>query len=311
MFYDKNLSVNNTVSCASCHQQAFAFSDPLQASVGVNGTTGRHSMRLVNARFAEEVQFFWDERASTLEAQTTQPIQDHVEMGFSGEDSNPDISGLITKLEAIDYYQILFKEVYGDATITEARMQQALAQFVRSIQSFDAKYDVGRAQVNDDMMPFSNFTNQENQGKQLFLQRTEFNANGVRIGGGLGCGGCHRAPEFDIAPNSRNNGVIGSLDQTGTDDEVTRSPSLRDVVKLDGQGNGPFMHTGSSSDFNSVLDHYNQIVLNPSLDNRLKPDNNPQNLAITTEERDAVIAFIKTLTGTELYTAEKWSDPFD
>ena len=84
LFYDKNLSDNNTVACASCHQQAFAFSDPLTTSLGLNGgNTGRHSMRLINSRFADEVRFFWDERANTLEDQVTQPIQDHVEMGIA------------------------------------------------------------------------------------------------------------------------------------------------------------------------------------------------------------------------------------
>lgn len=58
LFYDKNLSVNNTISCASCHQQAFAFGDPQVTSTGVNGLTGRHSMRLVNTRFDDEENFF-------------------------------------------------------------------------------------------------------------------------------------------------------------------------------------------------------------------------------------------------------------
>ena len=86
LFYDKSLSIDNTVACASCHQQAFGFSDPTLASQGVQGgLTTRHSMRLINTRFAIESKFFWDERAATLEAQVTTPIQDHAEMGFSGE----------------------------------------------------------------------------------------------------------------------------------------------------------------------------------------------------------------------------------
>ena len=84
LFYDKKLSSNNTISCASCHQQANAFSDVAVASQGVNGTTGRHSMRLINNRFANEAKFFWDERAINLETQTTMPIKDHGEMGYSG-----------------------------------------------------------------------------------------------------------------------------------------------------------------------------------------------------------------------------------
>ena len=92
LFYDKNLSSNRTIACASCHIQEFAFSDTAVASQGVNGTTGRHSMRLVNSRFSEEERFFWDERASSLEVQTTMPIQDHAEMGFSGTNGDPDLN---------------------------------------------------------------------------------------------------------------------------------------------------------------------------------------------------------------------------
>ena len=69
LFYDKNLSSNNTISCASCHIQANAFGDDTDASDGVNGTTTRHAMRLINSRFSNERKFFWDERATTLENQ--------------------------------------------------------------------------------------------------------------------------------------------------------------------------------------------------------------------------------------------------
>ena len=90
LFYDKNLSIDNTISCGSCHKQEFAFSDTAIASKGVaGGLTARHSMRLINSRFAVERKFFWDERAATLEAQTTMPIQDHAEMGFSGQNGRP------------------------------------------------------------------------------------------------------------------------------------------------------------------------------------------------------------------------------
>lgn len=82
LFYDQALSSDFTVSCASCHRQSLAFGDSDVASVGVAGTTARHSMRLVNARFGNEARFFWDERAATLEEQAVQPIQDHIEMGF-------------------------------------------------------------------------------------------------------------------------------------------------------------------------------------------------------------------------------------
>ncbi|MBA2746065.1 MAG: cytochrome-c peroxidase [Flavisolibacter sp.] len=99
LFYDKNLSIDNSISCGSCHRQEFAFSDTATSSRGVDGgTTGRHSMRLINSRFGTETKFFWDERAVSLEAQTTQPIKDHAEMGFSGVNGRPSISTLIKML---------------------------------------------------------------------------------------------------------------------------------------------------------------------------------------------------------------------
>lgn len=312
LFYDKNLSSDNTIACASCHQQTFAFSDGDVASTGVNGTTGRHSMRLINARFADESNFFWDERAATLEAQTTQPIQDHVEMGFSGNDGDDDILTLCEKLESIEYYNELFTFVYGDEQITEERMQNALGQFIRSIQSFDSKYDIGRISAGNNNADFSNFTEEENDGKDLFMERPDFNNNGVRIGGGLGCNGCHRAPEFDIDPNSRNNGIVESLANPNEQDtDVTRSPTLRDLFNTNGTANGPMMHTGFTEDLGDVLEHYSNIPANVNgLDRRLTPGGNAQDLAMTETEKAAVIAFIKTLSGSDVYTNEKWSDPF-
>jgi cytochrome c peroxidase len=312
LFYDKKLSVNNQISCGSCHKQSLAFGDSLTASIGANGFTSRHSMRLVNARFSTERKFFWDERAATLEAQTTRPIQDHAEMGFSGLNGDPSINDLINKLKAVSYYQELFKFVYGDSEITENRLQIALSQFVRSIQSFDSKYDIGRAQVANDGQPFPNFTNQENMGKNMFLTPPQFDVNSNRIGGGLGCGGCHRPPEFDIDPNSLNNGVIGTISGIGNDLIVTKSPTLRDVVKADGTSNGQFMHNGASNNLITVIDHYNQISTagNPNLDPRLRPGGRGQNLQLMNGQKDAIVLFLRTLAGSNVYTDPKWSDPF-
>ncbi len=314
LFYDKNLSVNNGFSCASCHKQEFAFGDTAVSSLGVdNGRTIRHSMRLINSRFANEAKFFWNERATSLEAQTTMPIQDHLELGFSGQTGRGNMTSLITKLGGIAYYKELFKLAYGDATITEARMQTALAQFIRSIQSFDSKYDVGRAQVPNDGAPFPNFTAQENAGKNLFLAPPIFNGNSERIGGGFGCQGCHQAPEFDIDPNSRNNGFIGVIGSTQIDLDNTRSPSLRDILNASGVANTPFMHTAASQTIRQVLNHYNTIAAGPrntNLDARLKPNNIGQNLQMTPAEIDAMVAFLRTLTGKDAYTNKKWGNPF-
>jgi cytochrome c peroxidase len=314
LFYDKQLSIDNSISCASCHKQIFAFGDTAISSKGVvNGTTTRHSMRLINTRFGNETKFFWDERAASLENQTTQPIQNHVEMGFSGQNGRPAISTLLNKLQGIDYYNELFKFAYGDITISEIRLQECLAQFIRSIQSFDSKYDAGRSLVSSDNLPFPNFSSQENQGKDLFMTPPVFDGNGSRIAGGLGCQGCHAAPEFDIDPNTGNNGVIGILNAPGIDINITRAPSLRNLLNASGTPNTPMMHTGNFSTLQNVLGHYGKINLVPGntrLDQRLRPNGFGQQLNLNASEVQAVVAFIKTLTGSAVYTDTKWSDPF-
>ncbi|MFT5857195.1 MAG: cytochrome c peroxidase [Verrucomicrobiales bacterium] len=306
LFYDRRLSRNDTISCSSCHRQQNAFGDPATASVGVAGTTGRHSMRLVNARFSNEERFFWDERATSAEDQASKPIQDHVEMGFSGTLGDPDFADLVDKLSAIEEYQVLFQGVFGDSEVTEERVQRTLAQFIRSIQSFDSKYDVGLAQAPNDAAPFANFTPQENAGKQLFRTPPPQ--------GGAGCATCHQPPEFDIAPNSGNNGVSLSLGG-GTDFTNTRAPTLRDLVAADGSPHSGFMHNAALPDLLAVVNHYNAIpAVVPGLDRRLLtpgPGGQAQRLNLTQAEKDDLIAFLRTLTGSNLYTDTKWADPFD
>lgn len=314
LFYDRLLSVDQTLSCASCHQQRLAFGDVALASAGVQGgSTARHSMRLVNARFGEEARFFWDERAPTLEQQTTRPIQDHAEMGFSGQAGRPTLADLIARLQGTAYYGELFTVAFGDAAVTEDRLQRALGAFVRSIQSFDSRYDTGRAAAADDAQPFANFSAQENQGKQLFLSPPVFDAAGVRVAGGLGCGQCHRPPEFAIDPAAGNNGIIGTIAGTGRDTTVTRAPTLRDLLDADGQPHGPMMHTGVITTLRASIGHYGNINAgpnNPGLDPRLAPRGQGQQLQLTAPEVDAVMAFMRTLTGRAVYTDARWSDPF-
>ena len=315
LFYDKNLSINNTISCSSCHKQNFAFGDTAEVSAGVEGgLTIRHSMRLINTRFANEAKFFWNERAANLNIQTTMPIVDHLEMGFSGENGRGNINTLIGKLSTINYYKELFKFTFGDSVVTENRIQNALASFVSSIQSFDSKYDIGRAQVNNDNQPFPNFTATENQGKTLFLTAPVFNGAGLRTTGGLGCNACHNAPEFDIDPNTLNNGIIGIANSAnGIDITNTRAATLRDITNATGAINTPMMHTGALRSLRAVINHYNTINLNPrntNLDPRLRPGGNGQNLNATDAEIAAIVAFMQTLGGNNVYVNKKWSNPF-
>ena len=309
LFYDKRLSSNNTVSCASCHIQEKGFGDDSALSPGWNGElTGRHTPRLINVRFGNEKKFFWDERAANLEEQVTMPIKNHIEMGFSGTNGDPDIEDMCDILADQDYYTQLFKFAFGDEEITEERIQSALAQFVRSIQSFDSKFDVGLAQVSNINDDFPNFTEEENLGKEVYLK--------VPVKGGAGCNTCHVAPEFDIHPLSLNNGVIGVAGNPAEIDITnTRSPSMRDLVNPDGTLNGPMMHDGSMLTLMEMIDHYDAVPNNPlntNLDDFFKDENGiPQNLNLSIEKKNALIAFLKTLTGSDVYVNEKWSDPFD
>ena len=114
LFYDKNLSFNNLVSCASCHKQAFSFSDTATFSSGfLGGNTTRNSMSLLNARYYPNGHFFWDERSASAEAQASRPIVNAVEMGMT-------MPSLVTRLRSVSYYPTLFQKAYGTTTIDSA-----------------------------------------------------------------------------------------------------------------------------------------------------------------------------------------------
>ena len=304
LFYDQALSLNNTVSCATCHQQAMAFGDSARQSIGFDGgLTSRHSMRLVNVRFSENARMFWNQRANNLEEQATQPIQDHGEMGFSGTLGQPGIDSLLRRMASLPRYQRLWPEAFGTDIITEEHLQRAIAQFVRSIQSFDSRFDEGLAQVGAVTDDFPNFTNQENLGKSLFL-RTPRGAN---------CASCHRPPEFDIEPFSHNNGITTNLlNPTEQDLTNTRTPTLRDLAAPDGTPNGPFMHDGSLPTLLSVIEHYDDIEANIGIDRRLvDSEGNGQELNLSDQQKNALVAFLRTLTGQRMYTEEAYADPFE
>ncbi len=317
LFYDKQLSLNNSIACGSCHIQAHAFGDTSQQSVGLDGgLTSRQSMRLVNTRFADLPAMFWDRRAMQLRDQVIQPIKDHVEMGFSGTGDQPSFDSLCTKLSAREYYTQLFDWAFGQdgVEINEQRIAQALEHFVSSIESFDSKFDEGLVQVAAVQNPFLNYTTAENNGKALFLAPPELNNQNVRTSGGAGCAGCHRPPEFDIDPMSGNNGVDKEAgNPAGFDTTNTRSPSLRDVFGPNGGVNTPMMHTGNFLEFTTIVEHYNEVipdVNNRTVDGRLVRGLTSVKLELTSTERADLEAFIRTLTGSNMYSDERWSTPF-
>ena len=172
LFHDLRLSTNNRASCATCHQQRFGFTDPMRFSNGIStaGTTDFHAMRLGNLRYWRPGTAFWDRRAANAEAQASQPLHSLVEMGWGGPAGG--IEALIRKMAATTYYPDLFAWAFGSATITEPRMQQALAQFVRAMVSHDSRWDSGYARVFSPSAPnraldvdLPDFTSGENRGR--------------------------------------------------------------------------------------------------------------------------------------------------
>jgi cytochrome c peroxidase len=300
LFHDPRLSVNNTVACGSCHRPARGFGDAQRFSPGFNGVqfTSAHSMRLGNVRYYQPGTMFWNKRAATLEDQAVQPIQDPIEMGWTS--ANGGLPVLFARMGASSYYPDLFTYAFGSPAITQDRVQQALAQFQRSMISSNSKWDAGYASTFNPAAPnrnlnaaLANFTAEENRGRQIFF-------TGIGNGGG-GCNGCHEAPTFALDANSRSNG----LDAGET--RIFKSPSLKNV----GLG-GPYMHDGRFATLEEVVDFYDRgIQAGPALDQRLRDAaGQPIRLNLSPADRAALAAFLRTLDDPTFIADAKFASPF-
>lgn len=320
LFYDINLSINKTISCASCHFQEFGFSDDKPKSVGFDGGhTFRNSMGIANAGFYSAISFFWDHRAATLEDQVLMPFQDPVEMGMT-------LEGVVETVSNLEYYNPLFENAFGSTQVNSDKISKALAQFVRSIYSFNSRYDEGIETTQNIFIDFPNFTAQENLGKDIFNGKLTPEAIGT-------CVTCHlpnavplhfeqAIPEganqvifsgaepdnigLDLDIDVEDNGVGANLDILSFYGHF-KTPSLRNI-----EVTGPYMHDGRMETLEEVVEHYSTGVLaHPYLSAHMKNGNgDPRHLDLTPEESAALVAFMKTLTDHELLTDEKFSDPF-
>lgn len=298
LFHDRQLSVSRAVSCASCHRQDTDFGDADRFSLGFDGgRTTAHSMRLANVRFSQPGTMFWDRRAASLEAQSTLPVQHPVEMGF--DEAHGGMPAALQRVAEQPYYPELFGAAFGDRAITEDRMQQALAQFLRAMVSTNSRWDTSFAQVFDasatdkgNGKPLPGFSPQEDRGRHLFMAS--------RANGGQACAACHAPPTFAATPSGSN----------GLDAGETRrfkSPSLKNVAR-----SGAFMHDGRFSTLEQVVEHYSSGVLDgPSLDNRLKgADGLALKPALSQDDKDALVAFLRTLDDPVLAADGRFSNPF-
>ncbi len=315
LFYDKNLSANGTVSCASCHKAEHGFSDPNIFSEGFNGEfTRRHSMSIVNARYYAEGKFFWDERASTLEEQVLMPFQDEIEMGLT-------LQELINIVNTQSYYSPLFREAFGDDTVTSERISKALAQFIRSLVSTTSKYDLARSEVQSPLVDFPGFTELENEGKRIFYSPRQL-TNGLTGN----CVSCHSSEAFlSPIPNNPNGpttfATTNGLDAVSIDDlginESTGNPRDIGKFKVPSLKNiairPPYMHDGRFSNLPQVIEHYSSGIQNhPNLISPLiNSAGEVGQFNFTPAEKDALIAFLNTLTDNQMLADEKFSNPFE
>jgi cytochrome c peroxidase len=285
LFHDRRLSGSDRVSCASCHLQQFGFADTARFSTGLNGgKTRRHSMALANARYYGRGRFFWDDRAESLETQTLMPIQDTIEMGLP-------LADLVEKLRVTPYYAPLFTAAFGSADISTERVAKALAQYIRGIVSYGSRFDssFGPGAVAPDL---DRFTPQERQGLALF------NGQGR-------CSTCH-ATNAHVVVQLHNTGLDSTFTDIGGGEARFKSPSLRNVAVR-----GRFMHDGRFTSLQEVVDFYNaKVQTNPGLDPRLRVNGLAVRLNLTQPQRDAIVAFLHTLTDKALLSDERFSDPF-
>ena len=293
LFFDKLLSGDNTQSCASCHNQDFAFTDNEKAlSEGIDGLNGnRNAMPIYNLLWHKE--FFWDGRAEGLRNQAVMPIQDELEM-------NQPMDELLVELNGSDTYPALFKQVFGTNQITEELLGMALEQYMHSIVSANSKYDQYRLGLVE-------LTPEEKRGFDLFFQERE---PGTTTGG-ADCFHCHGGA---LLTNNEymNNGLeteaewtdLGryKVTQNNADKAKFKVPSLRNIEK-----SGPYMHDGRMTTLEEVIEHYNSgIKVSPTLDPNMNTIKD--GLFLSDADKKALVAFLKTLTDNEYITNPNYKE---
>lgn len=284
LFYDKQLSRDGTVACASCHRQEVAFSDgPNMVSIGVNDARGqRNTPMIVNAAYRRTQ--FWDGRAATLEAQAMGAFSHPVEM-FA------DTIAVANHLRVL--YSGRWLQVFGDSSVTMLRAMQAIATFERTLISADSRYD---RYVRGDGAALNS---QEKDGMRLFFSDRTM------------CSSCHSGPDL-TDDDYHNIGLFHHYFDRGRynvtkdiDDEgLFRTPTLRNVALTP-----PYMATGDSEDgpmetLEQVMKHYNDGGTNfPNKDKRVRK------LGLTDPEVAAIVAFMRALTDSSVITNPRFGPP--
>ncbi|MEO8026190.1 MAG: cytochrome-c peroxidase [Bryobacteraceae bacterium] len=269
LYFDQRLSLDDNISCATCHTPKFAFTDGARTSAGIHGANGRRSAPTVINR-AYSLAQFWDGRAATLEEQAKGPIENPIEMGHTH-------AACVSKIRAIPGYAALFEKVYGTRDISIDHIVKAIATFERTVLSGDSPYDRYKAGDKKAMSPA------QIRGLKVFLNKGK-------------CDACHEGINF--TSNSYHNLGV-NIDQPNPDVgrfEVTKdpadwgafkTPTLRDVSRT-----GPYMHDGSMKTLEDVVEFYDKGgTANKNLDEKMK------RLKLTADEKKDLVYFLHALDG--------------
>ena len=269
LYYDKRLSADNTVACASCHAPASGFTDGAPVSTGIRGQKGGRSAPTVINR-AYSLAQFWDGRAASLEEQAKGPIQNPIEMGTTHE-------AVVAKLRGIAGYQPLFQKVFGTADLTIDHVAMAIASYERTVLSGNSPYDRYKAGQKAAMTPA------QIRGMGVYFDKAK-------------CDQCHEG--INLTLNAYHNiGVgtgqpnpdIGRMEVTtnAADWGAFKTPTLRDIART-----APYMHDGSVKTLEDVVEYYDKGgTPNRNLDERLKP------LNLTAQEKKDLAGFLLAFNG--------------
>lgn len=289
LFYDPILSRNNDISCASCHLQENAFSDPRQFSIGTHGgETGFHSMPLFNIAWMD--QFFWNGRAPSRESQALQPVVNPVEMDLTWAEA-------AERLNNHPEYPELFKKAFLTSEVDSDLVVKALVQFEMTIVSADSPYD---HYVRGDM---DALTDLEKRGLEVFSD--------LRLGD---CTHCHQLANPQLADNDfHNNGLDSDADLKPGLYEVTgkekdfgkfKTPSLRNLAFT-----APYMHDGRFETLEEVVEFYSTGVhFNRTVD-PLMEFAYQGGVQLVEDDKKALVAFLLSLSDSSLIINPQLSAP--
>jgi cytochrome c peroxidase len=299
LFYEKRLSGDNSMSCASCHMPENGFSDPNQYSVGIDGIAGtRQSMALVNLGW--ENFFFWDGRASTLEKQILEPIPNPIEMHQSWKDA-------VAKLNADVNYRNRFFRAFNEEGIDSIKVAKAIAQFLRTLISAESKYDVMYKYENSmalnatEQSILATIDPEEWAGYDLFKSLN-----------GADCFHCHNGPLMQVKKYSNNGLMPNSINDLGRahvtnnpeDNYKFKVPTLRNIALT-----APYMHDGRFATLDEVIEHYSSgIHMSPTIDPLIE-FGSQGGVQLDAQEKYLLKKFLLTLTDNNFINNPSFKDP--